>query len=141
MKHKEKKMKKGAIILLAAVLLLSVLCLSSCSKYTSKYKAIGFVHSNSPDSSFMIFHEFEGTMAAKMKNKNETGGQLVYSAKLETGEITVSCDADGTKSELFTIHSGEEINSTFTLPASGTVYVIVQTNGKCQNGDLHFDIN
>ena len=64
-------MKKGAIILLAAVLLLSVLCLSSCSKYTSKYKAIGFVHSNSPDSSFMIFHEFEGTMAAKMKNKNE----------------------------------------------------------------------
>ena len=134
-------MKKRVVILLASVLLLSVLCLSSCSKYTSKYKAIGFVHSNSPNSAFMDFYEFEGTMAAKMKNKNGTDGQLVYSAKLETGEITVSCDAGGTKSELFTIHSGEEINSAFTLPASGTVYIIIQTNGKCQNGDLHFDIN
>ncbi len=132
--------KKIRVFLYAAILLLPVLCLTGCSKYISKYKAIGFVHSNTPGSSFMSFFEFDGTMVFKLNNKKGADGEVSYSAKLETGDAAVFYDSGKGKTELFSLHSGDETGSVLPLSENGTVYIIIQTDGKCQNGDLHFDV-
>ena len=45
-----------------------ILTLVGCSKYHSKYKAVGFVHSNDLSSAYMNFYTFEGRMVFKLKS-------------------------------------------------------------------------
>ena len=132
-------MRKLLCGLIAAVIALSVICVAGCDDYSSHYKAVGFVHSNTSESSYMSFYEFEGTMVFKMKC--ETGdGQLKYSAKLGEGVATVFCDCNGAKQELFTVRGGGDQKESSVKVDKGTVYVIVETSGNCSNGELHFDI-
>lgn len=128
-------MKKTLTVIVAAFMLLSLV---GCSKYPSKYKAVGFVHSNESSSAFMDFYSFDGRIAFKLKSTGE--GDLKYSAKLESGSATVYYDFYGTKTELFSISSGDEINSHGGYIEAGTVYVIVETNGECQNGNFRFSL-
>ena len=126
--------------LFSAVLIICLLVsLAGCSASRSHYKAVGFVHSNTPASAFMNFYEFEGVNVFTLKSKS-AGKQLKYSAKLETGSITVYYDCDGTKTELFTVGAGGQIDSSLELPSTGKIYIIVETDGKCKNGDFRFDI-
>ena len=118
------------------------LLLAGCSKYVSKYSAVGFVHSNSARSAFMSFHQFEGTMVFKLKAPGGQAAQLDYSARLESGSAIVYLDAAGTKIELFSLRGGDEIAaSAAQINGEKTIYVIVETDGKCENGELHFDLN
>ena len=128
-------MKKLFSILLVFCLLAGF---AGCSAYRSHYKAVGFVHSNTPGSAFMSFYEFEGTNVFTLKCKN-AGGKLKYSAKLETGAIKVYYDTDGSKKELFSVGAGDEISSSLDLASAGKTYIIVETDGKCMNGDFQFD--
>ena len=128
-------MKKLVVLLVSALLLVFLV---GCGKYTSSYMAVGFVHSNSADSAFMNFYSFEGRMVFKLKSSGE--GDLKYTAKLESGNATVYYDFYGTKQELFSISGGEEIDSHGGYVESGTVYVIVETDGSCKNGDFKFSI-
>ena len=129
-------MKKVLAVIVAVVLLLSF---AGCGKYSSSYKAVAFVHSNESTSAFMSFYSFDGRMVFKLKSPGE--GDLKYSAKLETGSATVYYDYYGTKTELFSINSGDEIDSHGGYIESGTVYVIVETNGECRNGEFHFSLD
>ena len=129
-------MKKIAVLLVSALLLIS---LTGCGKYVMSYKAVGFVHSNKTDSAFMNFYSFEGRMVFKLKSPGE--GDVKYTAKLEFGKATVYYDFYGTKQELFSISGGEEVDSHSGYVESGTVYIIVETDGKCENGDFQFSIN
>ena len=133
MKNNVKKM----IALTAAVI--TLLSLTSCSAYKSRYRAVGFVHSNESAASFMSFYSFDGRMVFKMKSTGE--GDLTYSAKLESGSATVYYDYYGTKTELFSVGAGEEISSHGGYVEAGTVYVIVETDGECKNGDFQFNLN
>ena len=108
-------------------------------KYSSKYKAVAFVHSNESTSAFMNFYSFNGRMVFKLKSAGE--GDLKFSAKLETGSATVYYDYYGTKTELFSINSGDELDSHGGYIEAGTVYVIVETNGECRNGEFHFSLD
>lgn len=128
---------KKRVALLACVLLL--LLLMGCSKYSSSYKAVGFVHSNKADSAFMNFYSFDGRMVFKLKSTAE--GELEYTAKLESGSADVYYDFYGTKQELFSISAGEEIDSHGGYVESGTVYIIVETDGACKNGDFQFSLS
>ena len=127
--------KKILLFAVAAVLLIS---LTGCSGYTSSYKAVAFVHSNEPSSAFMSFYNFDGRMVFKMKSAE--GGQLNYSAKLESGSATVYYDSNGTKTFLFSIAGGEETDPGSIAVGAGTVYVLVETDGECGNGDFRFDL-
>ena len=120
-------------------LIISVIfSLSSCGKYASHYKAVGFVHSNESKSAFMNFYSFDGTMVFVM---NKTGDeQLQYSAKLESGNLKVYCDNGGEKTELYSLSGGETQEISFENIADGTVYIIVETDGACLNGELSFKI-
>ena len=128
---------KRTISLIAAGILL--LALTGCGKYISSYKAIGFVHSNSPSSAEMRFYSFDGTMVFKLKSSGE--GDLKYTASLESGSAVVYYDYYGSKQELFTIRSGESLDSHGGYIESGTVYILVETDGECANGafSIHAD--
>ena len=125
-------------VLIFFVIISVILPLSSCGKYASHYKAVGFVHSNESKSAFMNFYSFEGTMVFVM---NKTGDeQLQYSAKLESGNLKVYYDNGGEKTELSSLSDGETQEISFENIADGTVYIIVETDGACLNGELSFNI-
>ena len=71
-----------------------ILSLAGCSKYSPKYKAVGFVHSNDSSSAYMNFYSFEGRMVFRLNSPGE--GAVKYSAKLESGTATVYYDYLGT---------------------------------------------
>ena len=121
---------------LLSVIFILLLMMTGCGKYASSYKAIGFVHSNSSDAAEMSFYSFNGRMVFKLKSSGE--GDLKYTGKLESGTATVYYDYYGSKSELFTIRSGEEYDSRGGYVESGTVYIIVETDGECMNGSFSF---
>ena len=129
-------MKKIVILLVSAMLALS---LAGCGKYVSSYKALGFVHSNRSDSAFMSFASFEGRMVFRLKSSGE--GDLKYSARLESGSATVYYDFYGDRQELFSISGGEEADSRGGYVEAGTVTVIVETDGSCQNGEFRFSLD
>ena len=133
---KKQRFVKISVMLLAVMLCASVL--SGCGGYSSHYKAIMFVHSNTAKSASMSFMSFEGTMVFILKY--EAPEQLKYSAKLEEGSATVYYDCDGTKTELFSLKAGEEIESAFSPAGKGKLYVIVETSGECKEGNFKFDI-
>ena len=54
--------------------------------------------------------------------------------------MIVYVDYDGTKKELFKLSDGEEINSSLKDLKEGTVYVIFETDGKCENGEFEFEL-
>ena len=128
---------KKIIALLISVLLLFTL--TGCSNYVSSYKAVGFVHSNKASSAFMSFYSFDGRMVFKLKSAGE--GDLKYSAETESGSAKVYYDYNGEKTELFSVNGGDEIESHGGYIEKGTVYIIVETDGECQNGAFDFEIN
>ena len=87
----------------------------------------------------MSFYSFDGRMVFQLKSPGE--GDLKFTAKLEAGSATVYYDFYGTKQELFSIYGGEEIDSHGGYVESGTVYIIVETDGNCQNGDFRFSLS
>ena len=129
-------MKRLGMILLALAL---VFALTGCSAYRSKYRAVGFVHSNTSGESFMDFFEFEGTMVFKMKC--DAGQSLAYTGKLETGSVTVSLAQGEEKTEIFSLSGGDELDGSVELPDKGTVYVIVESPEKSENGAFEFRID
>ena len=129
---------KKAICALAALLAV-LLTFSGCGSYASHYKAVGFVHSNESGSAFMSFYEFEGTMVFKLKNKD--GGALEYSAKLDSGKAEISYDCGSGKTALNSVKTGNEFTDTTDPLPAGTVYIIIETDGKCGNGNFSFEIS
>lgn len=113
---------------------LSALIMSGC--YSSDYNAVGFVHSNTSHEAYMDFYKFDGRIVFDL---DADDGEVSYSGELESGEITVSYDADGEKTELFSLKAGEQINDILTLPKGSSVYIIVETESPCENGELNFN--
>lgn len=132
-------MKTNYRMLIVIVMLFGMLCMTGCAKYTSSWSASLYVHSNTSDSASMSFWTFTGTEVQTLKCKDETG-TLKYSAKLEIGSATVYIDYDGEKKELFKIGAGEEIEDSFDGLKKGKIYVIVETDGKCEEGKFEFAI-
>ena len=132
------KMKKTKVLVIMAVMMLVATVAAGCSKYKSKYFAVCFAHSNTSGSAFMNFGEFDGTMVFTLKTKKD--GAIKYNAKLEKGSLTVYYDSEGTKEELFKLSAGESVSSSLENLPKGKVYIIVETDGNCKNGDLDFKV-
>ncbi len=129
-------MRKILKIALPAVLL--VLCLAGCGRYVSHYRATGFVHSNTSGSAYMTFSSFDGTMVFTLKSGE--GGRIQCRGALGSGSTVVYYDADGTKKALFAVQGdGSEEADLGSLPG-GKVYIIVETDGTCLDGDFRFAV-
>ena len=132
------KIKRAVAVLVLAALMLAFVC--SCG-YASHYRAVAFVHSNTRTEAYMSFFSFEGTMVFSLKCDVD-GGTVNYSANLESGSAKVYCDCGNGKTELFAIGAGGEMRSFGGEPEKGaTVYVIVETDGKCGNGSFSFTLD
>ena len=127
-------MKKKLLVVLLLAVCLS--CLVGCIKYVSHYSALMLVTTNTSKSASISFSSLNGTKSFRLKSD----GHLNYSAKLGEGSATVFYDTNGTKTELFSIKGGQEIQSSTIAVNPGAVYVIVQTDGKCQDGRFSFDV-
>ena len=125
------------LLLILILVALCLVCLASCMKYTSHYSALLLITSNTSKSASIRFTSLNGTKVFRLKS----AGVLNYSARLTGGSATVFYDYDGTKQELFSIGEGQEVGPATVSVTPGTVYVIVQTNGKCEEGQFSFDVN
>ncbi len=133
-------MLKKILTIVAVVLMVGLAILrTGGGKYVNRYAAVGFVHSNTPQSAFMSFYTFEGRMSFKLKNK-EDAGSLKCTGSLEEGDITVYYDRGNGQEEWFSLDGGDEANLSLSNLAKGNIYVIVETDGKCENGSLNFDM-
>ena len=125
--------KSVKLVLVMAAL---ALFLAACGRYVSSYRAVGLVRTNSAGAASMSFMTFEGRMVFRLKCAQDQ--RLNYEAKLTSGRAAVYCDADGTKTELFSLGAGEELASSFGPLQKGTVYIIVETDGRCEEGGFRF---
>jgi len=132
-------MKKKSLLLIIMVLTAASICLTGCGKYISSWSATMYVHSNTSDSAYMDFSTFNGTEVQTLKCKEETG-TLKYSASLGVGKAVIYIDYDGEKKELFSISGGENIEESFAGLKKGKVYIIVETEDKCEDGKFEFEI-
>ena len=127
---------KIACVFLIPVMLFCFV-LTSCDRYISSYMAIMLVTTNTSKEAGISFSTFKGTKVFKVKCSEE-GEKIDYSGHLDKGELSVYYDDDGTKKMLFTIKEGEEVEDTSEELSKGTVYIIVETEGKCSDGKLKF---
>jgi len=127
---------KFFITILLSFLLLP---LSSCSKYSSHYTAIGFVHTNTKKHASMSFSSFKGSFIFNLECENENE-KINYTAKLENGNANVFYDCNDIKTELFSITSNNEINQIDGVLKKGKIYIIIEISEVSKDGKFIFDI-
>ena len=124
------------ILILISLCVVCLVCLAACSKYNSHYSALMLITTNTSKSASIRFTSLNGTKVFRLKSS----GLLNYSAELSGGNATVYYDSNGTKTELFKISSGQSVGPASISVTPGTVYVIVETDGKCESGNFSFDV-
>ena len=133
--HKVKK------TFLAVLLSLIALCMSSCVRYVSSYKALNLIANNYRTHSEITFSSLEGRYVFRMKaNEGGSEGYIQYFSTLEEGEINVYGDSLGLKQFLFNIKAGEtKTDKGIYIERGRTVYIILETVEKSK-GAFSFDL-
>ena len=134
---------KKTIIALVLVLTLVMLC--GCDGYVKSYSATLLVTSSKGDEASMEFRSFNGTYDLKLTRDKYAEYTLDVEASLGEGDMNVYVGVDGGKDLLFTIRGGESIDKTIRLDEKynneKTVYIILESVGKCTNGEFEFEYN
>lgn len=135
-------MKKVCLVL---VLILTLATLCGCNGYVNHYSATILITFCQGDEASMEFDSFEGTYNFKLKGKNDSDHTLDYEANLIEGEMNVYIGVDEGKELLFTVKGGETYDETIALDDKyddeRTVYIILESVGKCADGDFEFEYN
>ena len=132
-------MKKIAGIIIAMATL--VLCFTLCAcgnKYATRYSATAMVSTNTSNTASVSFDSFSGTYVMKFDNK---GGEayITYEAALGQGNIKVYYDFNDEKLDLFEIATdGHVEGKTEVFTGNKTVYVIIESDGECNEGSFSF---
>lgn len=125
-------------LLLSIIILAALACLSSCSAYSSHYRATMLVQSNTSQKASVSFSTLDGRMVFKMKSKDGSAERMNFSVGLGAGNLKVSVDCAGVKADLLNLKSGDAYSSHLDNIGTGTVYVIIETDGRCSEGNLNF---
>ena len=135
-------MKKIGFVL---VLVLTLALLCSCGEYVKNYSATILITSCHGDEASMEFNTFKGTYNFKLKSADLTENTLDFEATLAEGEMNVYIGVDGEKELLRTVKGGESYDETITLDDKydyeKTIYVILESTGKCVDGDFELEYN
>ena len=135
-------MKKVCFVL---VLIITVVMLCSCGGYVKSYSATILITSNHGDEASMKFDSFKGSYNFKLKREGTTEHTLDLDASLAEGEMNVYIGVDGEKELLLTVKGGESYDETITLDDKfdneKTIYIILESVGKCVDGDFEFEYN
>lgn len=135
-------MKKACFVL---VLILALFMFCSCGGYINSYSATILITSSHGDEANMKFGTFKGSYNFKLKRDGNPEHTLDFDARLAEGEMNVYIGVDGEKELLRTVTGGESCDETITLAkkydSEKTIYIILETEGKCVGGDFAFVYN
>ena len=132
-------------IYLALLTIVTIGILSACSGYVKNYSATILITSCQGDEASMEFDTFDGTYNFKLKRDGVAENTLDYEASLVEGEMNVYIGVNGEKDLLFTIKGGESYDEIIKLndkyDNEKTIYIILESTGKCVDGDFEFEYN
>ena len=135
-------MKKISFVL---ILMLTLALLCSCGGYVKNYYATILITSCQGDEASMEFDTFKGTYNFKLKRDGVAEYTLDFEASLAEGEMNVYIGVDGEKELLRTVKGGEFYDETIILDNKynneKNIYVILESMGKCVDGDFAFEYN
>ncbi len=135
-------MKKACSLL---VIVLALVMLSSCRGYVNSYSASILITSCHGDEASMEFKTFNGTYNFKLKRNSDTEHTLDVESSLAEGEMNIYIGVDGEKELLLTVKGGESYDETITLDGKydneKTIYIVLESLGKCVDGDFEFEYN
>lgn len=135
-------MKKTYFILFM-MFALTIFC--SCGGYVKSYVATILITSSHGDEANMKFDTFKGTYNFKLKSDDFEENSIDIEASLGEGTMNIYIGTDGEKELILTLNSCEAFEKTIFLDEKysnkKTVYIILESNGKCFNGDFEFEYN
>ena len=135
-------MKKVCFVL---VLIVMLFMLCSCGGYVKSYSATILITSGHGDEASMKFDTFKGSYNFKLKRDSAAEHTLDLDASLGEGEMNVYIGVGGEKELLLTVKGGENYDETITLAEKydkeKTIYIILESAGKCIDGDFAFEYN
>ena len=93
----------------------------------------------------MEFATFSGTYNFKLRRAGAAEHTLDLEGSLEEGEMNIYIGVNGEKELIYTVKGGETHDKTLTLDEKydneSTVYIILESTGKCKNGDFELEYN
>lgn len=129
----------------ALVLIFTLVMLCSCGGYVKSYSATILITSSHGDEASMEFDTFKGSYNFKLKRDGAAEHTLDLEASLAEGEMNVYIGVGGEKELLLTVKGGESYDETIALGEKydneKTIYIILETTGKCVDGDFEFEYN
>lgn len=132
---------KKCYLALALILTLALLC--SCGGYVKNYAATILITSCHGDEASMEFDSFRGTYSFKLRRDDVAQHMLDLEASLAEGEMNIYIGVGGEKELLRTVKGGESYEETIALDDKydneKTIYVILESAGKCADGDFEFE--
>ena len=133
-------MKKIASVIIAVVTLVLCFTLSACgNKYVSHYSATLMVRTNTSNKALLSFGSFSGTYVMQLKNNSADEVFITYEATLGEGNIKVYYDFNDEKLNLFEIEANGSVDrKTETFTGNKTIYIIIESDGKCNEGSFSF---
>ena len=135
-------MKKISFIF---ILLLTLVMLCGCAGYVKNYSATFLITSCYGDEASMEFDTFKGTYNFKLRRDGVAEHTLDCEAILREGEMNVYIGVSAEKQLLFTIKGGETFDREIALDSKydneKKVYIILESVGKCSDGDFEFEYN
>ena len=133
-------MKKACFVL---VLILTLFTLCGCGGYVKSYSATILITSSHGDEASMKFDTFKGSYNFKLKRDGNPEHTLDIDASLAEGEMNVYIGVGGEKELLLTVKDGDSYDEMITLPEKydneKTIYIILESVGKCIDGDFEFE--
>ena len=134
---------KKACFVLVLIVMLGMLC--GCGEYVKSYAATILITSGHGDEASMKFDTFKGSYNFKLKRDGAAEHTLDFGASLGEGEMNVYIGVGGEKELLLTVKGGETYDETITLAKEydneKTIYIILESEGKCADGDFEFEYN
>ena len=135
-------MKKIFVLFILAFALIT---LFGCQAYVNSHVATFMNTSSFGDEASIEFDSFKGSYSLKLRRDGAPESTLEIEASLVEGEMNIYIGVDGEKELLLTLYGGESIDKTVTLDKKyeneKTVYVILEANEKCFDGDFEFEYN
>ncbi len=133
-------MKKFARVIFVTALLVLCVMFSACgSGYVSNYSGKNIVTIKETNKASISFDSFKGTCAMQLKNNGADEVLINYNATLEEGSIKVYYDFNGEKLDLFEIGTNGSVEGkTEAFKGNKTIYVIIESDGKCGAGSFSF---
>ena len=132
-------------ICLVLVLILTFVMLCSCGGFVKSYFATVLITSSRGDEASMEFGTFSGTYNFKLRRDGVAEHTLDLESSLAEGEMNIYIGVDGEKELLLTVKGGESYDETIALDSKydneNSIYVILESVGKCVDGEFEFEYN